>query len=43
MGTDYIHIVPSSDQSDPNYIDIVILKDKLPDAINDLKKNGYLK
>lgn len=43
MGTDYIHIVPLSDQSDPDYIDIVILKDKLPDAISDLKKNGYLK
>jgi glyoxylase-like metal-dependent hydrolase (beta-lactamase superfamily II) len=43
MGTEYIHIVPLGDQSDPNYVDIVILKDKLPDAILDLKKNGYLK
>lgn len=43
MGTDYIHIVPFDDQSNPNYVDIVILKDKVPDVISDLKKNGYLK
>ena len=43
MGTDYIHIVPVDDQSNPDFIDIVILKDKLPEAIQDLKRNGYLK
>lgn len=43
MGTEYIHIVPIANQSDPEYLDIVILKDKLPDAIRDLRRKRYLK